>query len=69
MLDILEDFLVLRRIPFARLDGRTSRPRRTLDIKLVSCVVESGFPADIVPLLGQFQQEKSRKLPPFVLSV
>ncbi|KAF9038768.1 hypothetical protein BDZ89DRAFT_1061181 [Hymenopellis radicata] len=35
MLDILSDFLTLRRIPFARLDGSTLRPRRTLDIKLV----------------------------------
>ncbi|KAH0579578.1 hypothetical protein H2248_002429 [Termitomyces sp. 'cryptogamus'] len=34
MLDILEDFMVLRTIPFARLDGSTSRPRRSLDIKL-----------------------------------
>ncbi|KAG6849128.1 hypothetical protein H0H93_011075 [Arthromyces matolae] len=34
MLDILEDFMVLRRIPFARLDGSTRRPRRSLDIKL-----------------------------------
>ncbi|KAG5353088.1 hypothetical protein C0989_010470 [Termitomyces sp. Mn162] len=38
MLDILEDFMVLRTIPFARLDGSTSRPRRSLDIKLVLCV-------------------------------
>ncbi|KAF8961860.1 P-loop containing nucleoside triphosphate hydrolase protein [Flammula alnicola] len=34
MLDILEDFMVLRGISFARLDGSTSRPRRSLDIKL-----------------------------------
>ncbi|KAG6915978.1 hypothetical protein DXG01_009030 [Tephrocybe rancida] len=34
MLDILEDFMVLRSIPFARLDGSTPRPRRSLDIKL-----------------------------------
>ncbi|RDB18237.1 putative global transcription activator SNF2L1 [Hypsizygus marmoreus] len=34
MLDILEDLMVLRSIPFARLDGSTSRPRRALDIKL-----------------------------------
>jgi len=43
MLDILEDFLVLRQIPYARLDGGTSRPRRTLDIKLVSRLVKLGF--------------------------
>jgi hypothetical protein len=35
MLDLLEDFMELRSIPYARLDGSTSRPRRTLDIKLV----------------------------------
>jgi hypothetical protein len=36
MLDMLEDFMELRAIPYARLDGGTTRPRRTLDIKLVS---------------------------------
>lgn len=35
MLDLLEDFMELRGIPYARLDGSTTRPRRTLDIKLV----------------------------------
>ncbi|KAK2463894.1 hypothetical protein APHAL10511_004066 [Amanita phalloides] len=34
MLDYLEDFLALREIKYARLDGSTYRPRRTLDIKL-----------------------------------
>ncbi|KAG9310832.1 P-loop containing nucleoside triphosphate hydrolase protein [Chiua virens] len=34
MLDLLEDFMELRHIPYARLDGSTNRPRRTLDIKL-----------------------------------
>ncbi|TFK50621.1 hypothetical protein OE88DRAFT_1661143 [Heliocybe sulcata] len=34
MLDLLEDFMELRGIPYARLDGSTSRPRRALDIKL-----------------------------------
>lgn len=34
MLDLLQDFLNLRDIPHARLDGSTSRPRRTLDIKI-----------------------------------
>ncbi|EIN05640.1 hypothetical protein PUNSTDRAFT_145612 [Punctularia strigosozonata HHB-11173 SS5] len=34
MLDILEDFMTLRSIPYARLDGSTTRPRRALDIKL-----------------------------------
>ncbi|PFH46225.1 hypothetical protein AMATHDRAFT_70336 [Amanita thiersii Skay4041] len=34
MLDILEDFLTLRSIRYARLDGSTCRPRRSLDIKL-----------------------------------
>ncbi|KAI5479678.1 nucleosome remodeling complex ATPase subunit (Snf2h) [Pseudohyphozyma bogoriensis] len=34
MLDILEDFMSLRGIKYARLDGSTSRPRRALDIKL-----------------------------------
>lgn len=37
MLDLLEDFMELRAIPYARLDGSTTRPRRNLDIKLV-CV-------------------------------
>lgn len=35
MLDLLEDFMELRNIPYARLDGNTTRPRRTLDMKLV----------------------------------
>lgn len=35
MLDSLEDFMEFRDIPYARLDGLTTRPRRTLDIKLV----------------------------------
>ena len=35
MLDLLEDFMTLRNIAYARLDGSTPRPRRTLDIKLV----------------------------------
>ncbi|KAG5635038.1 hypothetical protein H0H81_012634 [Sphagnurus paluster] len=34
MLDLLEDFMALRSIPYARLDGQTPRPRRALDIKL-----------------------------------
>ncbi|KAF8634735.1 hypothetical protein AX15_000747 [Amanita polypyramis BW_CC] len=34
MLDYVEDFLALRSIKYARLDGSTHRPRRTLDIKL-----------------------------------
>ena len=33
---MLEDFLAFCSIPYARLDGSTNRPRRTLDIKLVS---------------------------------
>ena len=36
MLDLLEDFMELRKIPYARLDGSTNRPRRNLDIRLVS---------------------------------
>ena len=36
MLDLLEDFMALRKIPYARLDGSTNRPRRNLDIRLVS---------------------------------
>ncbi|KAI0685348.1 P-loop containing nucleoside triphosphate hydrolase protein [Cytidiella melzeri] len=34
MLDLLEDFMALRSIPYVRLDGSTPRPRRTLNIKL-----------------------------------
>ncbi|GAA6009228.1 hypothetical protein JCM11491_004237 [Sporobolomyces phaffii] len=34
MLDILEDFMHLRGYKYCRLDGKTSRPRRTLDIRL-----------------------------------
>lgn len=34
MLDLLEDYMELRSIPYARLDGGTTRPRRNLDIKL-----------------------------------
>lgn len=35
MLDLLEDFMELRGTLYARLDGSTARPRRTLEIKLV----------------------------------
>lgn len=35
MLDCLEDFMAFRKITYARLDGSTARPRRTLDIRLV----------------------------------
>ncbi|KAI8607849.1 P-loop containing nucleoside triphosphate hydrolase protein, partial [Chytriomyces sp. MP71] len=34
MLDIMEDFMRFRGIAYARLDGRTSRARRNLDIRL-----------------------------------
>ncbi|KAI9088349.1 P-loop containing nucleoside triphosphate hydrolase protein [Phlyctochytrium arcticum] len=34
MLDILEDFMLFRNIPYCRLDGTTSRTRRNLDIRL-----------------------------------
>ncbi|KXS19662.1 hypothetical protein M427DRAFT_108497 [Gonapodya prolifera JEL478] len=34
MMDILEDYLLLRQTRFLRLDGQTSRARRNLDIKL-----------------------------------
>lgn len=36
MLDLLEDFITLRNISYARLDGSKNRPRRNLDIRLVS---------------------------------
>jgi hypothetical protein len=42
MLDLLEDFMVLREIPYARLDGSTTRPRRAWDIKLVNLHLPSG---------------------------
>jgi SWI/SNF-related matrix-associated actin-dependent regulator of chromatin subfamily A member 5 len=38
MLDLLEDYMELRSIPYARLDGGTTRPRRNLDIKLVGII-------------------------------
>ncbi|EJU00608.1 hypothetical protein DACRYDRAFT_80834, partial [Dacryopinax primogenitus] len=34
VLDLLEDFMQLRKYRFARLDGSTTRPRRALDIRL-----------------------------------
>lgn len=34
MLDLIEDFMALRRIRYARLDGSTSQARCTLNIKL-----------------------------------
>ncbi|KAJ6486071.1 P-loop containing nucleoside triphosphate hydrolase protein [Mycena vitilis] len=34
MLDLLEDYLVLRDIPFLRLDGQVSRPRREMVIRM-----------------------------------
>lgn len=40
MLDLLEDFMALRNIAYARLDGSTTRPRRALDIKLVSAFTD-----------------------------
>jgi hypothetical protein len=61
MLDVLEDFMVLRGIPYARLDGSTNRVRRTFDIKLVGI---SLWQFDILSLDDQslqFQQENSRK--------
>ena len=58
MLDLLEDFMHLRSIRYARLDGQTCRPRRTLDIRLVSLSSHSFPPAH---LEDQFQQEDSRK--------
>ena len=39
MLDLLEDYMELRSIPYARLDGGTTRPRRNLDIKLVCLII------------------------------
>lgn len=39
MLDLIEDFLALRSIAYSRLDGSTSRPRRTLDVKLVRACI------------------------------
>ena len=43
MLDLLEDFMSLRNIPYARLDGSKSRPRRNLDIRLVTniCLIQT----------------------------
>ena len=43
MLDLLEDFMSLRNIPYARLDGSKSRPRRNLDIRLVTniCLIHT----------------------------
>lgn len=38
MLDLLEDYMELRSISYARLDGGTTRPRRNLDIKLVGVI-------------------------------
>lgn len=60
MLDIMEDFMHLRDIPYARLDGSTRRPRRTLDIKLVSLLTDCVF-AELTVMTLQFQLEKSRK--------
>lgn len=59
MLDVLEDFLVLRGITFARLDGSMRRPRRSLDIKLVIMPILSII-AKLTYMI-QFQQETSRK--------
>ena len=46
MLDLLEDFLQLRSIKYSRLDGSTTRPRRTLDTKLVSKYLCCHQPSD-----------------------
>lgn len=58
MLDMLEDFLAYRSIPYARLDGGTTRPRRTLDIKLVSAGSIASHTNNLHVI--QFQQEQSR---------
>ena len=60
MLDMLEDFLEHRTIPYARLDGSTHRPRRTLDIKLVRCRSLSNHTDPHLSNPSQFQQERSR---------
>lgn len=58
---MLEDFMALRSIPYARLDGSTTRPRRALDIKLVSYYPFKYF-LNLTNNCGmQFQQENSRK--------
>lgn len=47
-LDLLEEFLELREITFARLDGSTTRPRRTLDIKLFQQKTKSPYQVYII---------------------
>ena len=61
MLDVLEDFLLLRGISFARLDGSTRRPRRSLDIKLVIMPIFCYCYKIDSSYMLQFQQETSRK--------
>ena len=51
MLDLVEDFMGLRKIPYARLDGSTRRPRRNLDIRLVSEIRPTHSHVVIVPLV------------------
>ncbi|EGG10256.1 uncharacterized protein MELLADRAFT_94587 [Melampsora larici-populina 98AG31] len=47
MLDILEDFLNLRSIGFLRLDGGTSRPRRSLNIRLFQNSFQGQLPKPV----------------------
>lgn len=47
MLDILEDFLNLRSIGFLRLDGGTSRPRRSLNIRLFQNSFQGQMPKPV----------------------
>ena len=57
MLDLLEDFLALRSIAYARLDGSTPRPRRTLDVKLV----RHPFFSVLAPTLTHYEPDSSSK--------
>jgi SNF2 family DNA or RNA helicase len=68
MLDMLEDFLAFRSIPYARLDGSTNRPRRTLDIKLVSMTLHLPI---ICPLICYllFSSSKSNLVRNFYLKL
>jgi SWI/SNF-related matrix-associated actin-dependent regulator of chromatin subfamily A member 5 len=58
MLDLLEDFMALRSVPYARLDGGTTRPRRALDIKLVRSSLDA-LPCPELDNRLQFQQDQS----------
>lgn len=63
MLDMIEDHMALRSIPYARLDGGTTRPRRALDIRLVrpsSVIASDGILTSRIVPAGEISYVSTR---------